>query len=79
VADVFSLLALIALAVIPYNYGSGKWSSEWTQTIRGVGLMVFVIFLPWFVVSVAFGADQTLVPLALVLLIGAWGVGYFQQ
>jgi Na+/proline symporter len=79
VADLIALVILVALAIIPYNYGTGRWSSEWTQTTRGVGLLIFMIFLPWFVVAIAFGADEALVPVAMVLLVGAWGVGYLQH
>ena len=79
VADVVAIALVAALAIVPYNYGTGRWTSEWTHTTWGIGLMIFVVFMPWFVVAIGIGADQMLVPLAMLLLVGAFGVGYYQH
>ncbi len=74
-ATVASLLMAFGLAIVPYNFGSHRWSSEWTRTIRGVSLMMFVVFMPWYVVSVGLGADGWLVPVAMVMFCAAYGMG----
>jgi hypothetical protein len=65
----------VGLAVIPYHYGSGRWSSEWTKTTYGIGLMMFVVFMPWFVVSVGVGASRALVPVVMILFGAAYAMG----
>jgi hypothetical protein len=41
--------------------------------------MIFIVFMPWFVVAIGIGADQALVPLGMLILVGAFGVGYYQH
>jgi hypothetical protein len=75
VATVVSMLMAIGLAVIPYNFGSHRWSSDWTRTVRGVSLMMLVVLLPWVMLSMGIGASRTLVPVAMVLFCGAYAAG----
>jgi Na+/proline symporter len=79
VADIVAILIAAALAIVPYNFCTGRWSSEWTQTVRGISLMMLALFMPWFLVATGIGADQTLVPIAMLLLAGAFGAGYYQH
>jgi hypothetical protein len=74
-ATVASLLMALGLAIIPYNFGSHRWSSEWTRTVRGVSLMMLVVFMPWYVISVGLGAGGWLVPVAMGLFCAAYGLG----
>jgi hypothetical protein len=43
VANVVALVLVVGLAAVPYDFGTGRWSSEWTQTIRGMSLVMFVL------------------------------------
>jgi hypothetical protein len=70
-----ALVAAIGLAAIPYNFGSGRWQSEWTRTTYGIGLMMFVVFLPWWVVAVGLGASRVLVPVVMVIFTVAYAAG----
>ena len=78
-ANVVALLAILGLAVVPFNFGTGRWSSDWTQTMRGVSLMMFVLLLPWYVFAIGIGASKALVPVAMVVLAGAFGVGNYRH
>jgi hypothetical protein len=78
VADAVALALALGLAMIPYNFGTGRWSSEWTRSVRGLSLLIFGLFMPWFVVAVGIGANGALVPVAMLLFVGGFGVGYFQ-
>ena len=74
-----SLLAILGLAAVPYNFGTGRWSSNWTQTVRGISILMFVLLMPWYVFAIGIGASRTLVPVAMVVLAGGFGVGYWQH
>jgi hypothetical protein len=79
VSNVTALVILLGLATVPYNFGTGRWPSDWTRTIRGVSLMMFVLFMPWYVVAIGIGASRALVPVAMLILAGSFGVGYYRH
>ena len=78
-ANLVALALAIGLAVVPYNYGTGRWKSEWTTNTWGIGLMMFVLFMPWYVVAIGIGANRALVPVAMVVLASGFGVGYYKH
>lgn len=79
VANVVALVLVMGLAVVPYNFGTRRWSSEWTRTLRGVSVMMFVLLMPWYVVAIGIGASRALVPVAMVVLAGGFGLGYCEH
>jgi hypothetical protein len=79
VSNVVALVIVMGLAAVLYNFGTGRWSSEWTRTIRGTSLITFVLFMPWYVVATGIGASLALVPVAMVVLAGSFGIGYYQH
>jgi hypothetical protein len=40
--------------------------------------MMFVVFMPWFVLSVGVGASRALVPIVMLLFAAAFSVGLWQ-
>jgi hypothetical protein len=78
VGTIAALIIALGLAIIPYNYGTGRWPSEWTKNTWGIGLMMFVIFLPWYVVAVGLGASRTVTPVTMILFAGAFGCGHLR-
>jgi hypothetical protein len=79
VGTVVALFFAAGLACIPYNYGSGRWRSEWTRTTYGIGLIMFVVFMPWFVVATGIGASRVLIPVVMVGFATAYGAGRLVQ
>jgi hypothetical protein len=79
VANLVALALAVGLAVVPYNYGTGRWKSDWITTTWGIGLMMFVLLMPWYVIAIGIGSDRALVPLAMVVLATGFGVGYYQH
>jgi len=75
-ANLVALALVIGLAVVPYNYGTGRWMSAWTTNTWGIGLMMFVLFMPWYLVATGIGAERALVPVAMLVLAGGFGIGY---
>jgi len=75
VGTLVALVAAVGLAAVPYRVGSGRWHLEWIRTTWDIGLVLFVVFLPWFVLAMGIGASGTLIPLVMILFAAAFGLG----
>jgi hypothetical protein len=72
---VLCVALLVPLAIPGYMFGSWRWLRRDTNTWE-MGAMLFAFFLVWYVVLRVSGGSQVLVPIAMLVATGSFGVGW---
>jgi len=69
-------ILMIGLAPVAFGFGSGRLRNVWVTTTWDVGLLVGLLFLPWYVVARLVDAPTILVPLSMLVLACAYSAGW---
>lgn len=73
------LILMVALSPIPYSIARYNWLAHWQETTWGIGLIVLVVFAPWYAVFLVLDGGGGLVPLAMIALLGAFMLGLWSR
>ena len=72
---VLCVALLVPLAIPGYMFGSWRWLHRESNTWE-IGAILFAFFVVWYAVLRMSGGSQVLVPVAMLVTTGSFGIGW---